>query len=103
MVFFFEFLGDMSILEADLKGIWRALFFSKQNNLCNVWIKTDSKSATLLIYGRKNGPWYYQGLIFNIQKELLELGGKATHVVREGNTGADYLAKKGLESKAASK
>lgn len=93
----FEYLGDTSILEVELKAIWRALFFSKHNNQCNIWIETDRKAITLLIYGSKNGPWYCQGIIFTIRKEVLDVGGKVTHLVREGNSGADYLAKKGLE------
>lgn len=96
MLAFYEFIGEMFILEVELHTVWHTLFYTKHYNWFNVWIETDSKAVVSLINGQKSGPWQCQGMVFLIKQIIFDLRGCVTHVIREGNCGTDYLAKKGI-------
>lgn len=95
---FYEFMGDISILEAEIYAIWRALFLPNWYSVC---IETDSKTAVNLIKSLKSGPWNCQAMVISIRKLIMEMGASVTHIIREGNRGADYVARKGILNHSA--
>lgn len=92
-----SYLGNASILYAELVRIWQGLKISKQLGFNNVVVESDSKIAlVLLVKGRPPWHWSLVNLVVKI-KDLCE--GTVIHLVhiyREGNVVADAFAKDAL-------
>ncbi|KAK1279269.1 hypothetical protein QJS04_geneDACA014865 [Acorus gramineus] len=82
-----------SINLLDLKGVVAVIKLSIVHGASKVWSESDSITAISWSQGRGSIPWYS----FRDLRELHNLVGqlqlwKISHVLREGNNAADYLA-----------
>lgn len=97
---FQAYIGQASILYAELTGIWLGLKFSQEMGFNNVIIESDSKVVVLLI--TKTKPYWHWSLV-NIISKIIRLCQnryiKMSHVFREGNKIADEFAKAALASR----
>ncbi|KAL0295687.1 UNVERIFIED_CONTAM: hypothetical protein Scaly_3092700 [Sesamum calycinum] len=60
--------------------------------ISRLWIKTDASAIISIINSTTRGHWKYQHLIMRIHDLLGKIEYKLTHIYREGNGVADYLA-----------
>ena len=100
---FQDFIGRVSIIMAELTGIWKGLKMSKDLGYNNVMIETDSKVALLLL--SKDNPHWHWKLVPLILKILRLCNGrniKLRHVYREGNQAADWFASTALNTRVSS-
>ncbi|KAL6576884.1 hypothetical protein OROMI_011160 [Orobanche minor] len=94
---FSEFLGDRSNNFAEIYAIWRGLEFCHEQKIFKVWVEVDSKIALHLIEHSISCHWEIQGLIFKIRGFMEKMDIHFSHIFREGNAVADFLANQGCE------
>ncbi|KAL6580826.1 hypothetical protein OROMI_006749 [Orobanche minor] len=94
---FSEFLGDRSNNFAEIYAIWRGLEFCHEQKFFKVWVEVDSKIALHLIEHSISCHWEIQGLIFKIRGFMGKMDIHFSHIFREGNAVADFLANQGCE------
>ncbi|CAI9780746.1 unnamed protein product [Fraxinus pennsylvanica] len=91
---FYEYYGECSILEAELRAIETGLKLCWTQGYRRVWIETDSKTSITLI-NQNNGPWGVQYTLQSIREILENMEYKLSHTWREGNQAADWFAARG--------
>ncbi|KAL6582730.1 hypothetical protein OROMI_004808 [Orobanche minor] len=92
---FSEFLGECSNNYAELYAIWRGLDLCVSRNVVKVWIETDSNTALHLIKNHNNSHWKLLGLLNKIWNLMDIIEVRFSHIFREGNAVADWLANEG--------
>ncbi|XP_042009106.1 uncharacterized protein LOC121757661 [Salvia splendens] len=91
---FAEPLRAESAKETELMALNRGIEIAK--GLGNeVWIETDSLEMVNLIKKESRGAAQIRHLVTDIRNKLRGLNFKITHICREGNKVAGYLAKQG--------
>ena len=99
---FQTYLGETSVLYAELLGIWQGLKTCTDLSLRNVIIESDSQVAILLIQSKnKNWHWKLSILLEKILQLCANLCVRLVHVYREGNAAADWLANEALRAEAS--
>ncbi|KAL6572402.1 hypothetical protein OROMI_013360 [Orobanche minor] len=96
---FSEFLGDRSNNFAEIYAIWRGLEFCHEQNFIKVWVEVDPKIALHLIEHSISCHCEIQGLIFKIRGFMEKMDIHFSHIFREGNAVADFLANQGCEQR----
>ncbi|KAG6424713.1 hypothetical protein SASPL_115133 [Salvia splendens] len=91
---FAEPLRAESAKETELTALNRGLEIAKGLG-SGVWIETDSLEMVNLITKESRGAAQIRHLLTDIRNKLRGLNFKITHICREGNKVADYLAKQG--------
>ncbi|KAL6558441.1 hypothetical protein OROMI_018791 [Orobanche minor] len=89
---FSEFLGERSNNYAELYAIWRGLEFCLQRNFIKVWVECDSTLALRMINNRGKSNWHLHGLLIKIWTIIDKMEVRFSHIYREGNVIADWLA-----------
>ncbi|KAL0409409.1 UNVERIFIED_CONTAM: hypothetical protein Sradi_1875300, partial [Sesamum radiatum] len=72
--------------------IHRGLQICIDRGFCNVWIETDATAIIKLIISPQRGAWNLQTTLQSIRKLLCQMEYKISHIFREGNQAADFLA-----------
>ncbi|KAJ1384175.1 Ribonuclease H-like superfamily [Sesbania bispinosa] len=95
---FFGSLGEEDILFAKLFAIWKGLTICWNQHLSAVQCWSDSQLAVSLIHQNSCKFHHHSALISAIQ-ELInrEWSVSVQHLIREGNSSVDFLAKLGLD------
>ncbi|KAL0289915.1 UNVERIFIED_CONTAM: putative ribonuclease H protein [Sesamum radiatum] len=89
---FQEPLGNATNTQAELSAIHRGLQICFSRGLHKIWIETDATTIIKLISAPQRGAWNLQATLQNIRKILSQMEHKLSHIVREGNQVADFLA-----------
>ncbi|CAN1743077.1 Putative ribonuclease H protein At1g65750 [Linum perenne] len=86
-------LGKASIMKAELRGAMEGLRLAWENNFRKVDVRVDSEAVISLITGKDN-PMHQHAREVNFIREFLNRDWDVTisHIYREGNFAADYLA-----------
>ncbi|KAL6575587.1 hypothetical protein OROHE_000964 [Orobanche hederae] len=92
-----EFIGVQTNTFAELHGIWRGLQLCRDRGLDNIWVEVDSAIAIKLIHNKSTAQWQAQTLITKILKLLENFNYRLSHIYREGNSVADFLANPGCD------
>ncbi|KAL0449189.1 UNVERIFIED_CONTAM: hypothetical protein Slati_1475300 [Sesamum latifolium] len=88
---FYEFLGDQTNNYAELYGVARGLQLAWETCCHNVWVEMDAMAVLRIIESEK-GDWRLQSLLTRIRMLKREMNLCFTHVYREANQPADFLA-----------
>jgi hypothetical protein len=81
---------------AELSGALRAIEIASQHNWSNLWLELDSALVVLAFKKNTLIPWALRNRWFNVQLLMRNMNVIVTHIYREGNECADYLANIGL-------
>ncbi|KAL0283767.1 UNVERIFIED_CONTAM: putative ribonuclease H protein [Sesamum angustifolium] len=92
---YYESLGFSTNMMTKLQGMLRGIQLCFERSLFHVWVEVDAMHVIQLISKQSKGTWHLQTLLIKIRKHLSLLEGKLTHIFREGNQAADFLAKLG--------
>lgn len=96
---FQEYLGAGSVLEAELQGIWKCLWYCKENEWNNICVESDSLTAiTMILQTRKSWNWKLVNIPYRINALRSEMTITFGHHYREANRVADWLATDALEN-----
>ncbi|KAL6557628.1 hypothetical protein OROMI_017978 [Orobanche minor] len=99
LILFSEFLGVRTNNFAELYAIWRGLEFCIDNHFDKVWVEVDSKIALSLIEHATTTHWQLQSIISKIRDFRGSIEIRFSHIFREGNAVADWLANLGCDRK----
>ncbi|KAL6551326.1 hypothetical protein OROMI_021814 [Orobanche minor] len=99
LIMFSEFLGVRTNNFAELYAIWRGLEFCIDNHFDKVWVEVDSKIALSLIEHATTTHWQLQSIISKIRDFRGSIEIRFSHIFREGNAVADWLANLGCDRK----
>ncbi|KAG6488356.1 hypothetical protein ZIOFF_049599 [Zingiber officinale] len=84
-------LGEGSNIRAELMAILRGLELCVDRQLSPIWLESDSLVALHII--RSSGiSWEFREEILRIRRLVRQYGVRCTHIYREGNAAADFLA-----------
>ncbi|EOY25454.1 Uncharacterized protein TCM_026877 [Theobroma cacao] len=98
MIFgFSENLGIQNSLKAELLALYRGLILCRDYNIRRLWIEMDATSVIRLLQGNHRGPHAIRYLLGSIRQLLSHFSFRLTHIFREGNQAADFLANRGHE------
>ncbi|KAL6564968.1 hypothetical protein OROMI_016418 [Orobanche minor] len=92
LIMFSEFLGVRTNNFAELYAIWRGLEFCIDNHFDKVWVEVDSKIALSLIEHSATTHWQLQSIISKIRDFRGSIEIRFSHIFREGNAVAGWLA-----------
>ncbi|KAL0458721.1 UNVERIFIED_CONTAM: hypothetical protein Slati_0499300 [Sesamum latifolium] len=84
--------GNTTNTQAELRAIHRGLQICIDKGLHNIWIETDATAIIKLISTPRQGEWNLQTTLQIIRKFLSQMDYKISHVFREGNQAANFLA-----------
>ncbi|EOY14356.1 Uncharacterized protein TCM_033752 [Theobroma cacao] len=98
MVFgFSENLGTQNSLQAELLALYRGLILCRDYNIRRLWIEMDAISVIRLLQGNHRGPHAIRYLMVSLRQLLSHFSFRFSHIFREGNQAADFLANRGHE------
>ncbi|EOY34748.1 Uncharacterized protein TCM_042328 [Theobroma cacao] len=98
MVFgFSENLGIQNSLQAELLALYRGLILCRDYNIRRLWIEMDAISVIRLLQGNHRGPHAIRYLMVSLRQLLSHFSFRFSHIFREGNQAADFLANRGHE------
>ncbi|KZV43060.1 hypothetical protein F511_04452 [Dorcoceras hygrometricum] len=99
LVAFHGFLDAGSILKAELTAILQGLLICLHQQLFPIWVETDSAVAMQIIISVQCS-WDLRHILTSIQGIRANHATRITHIHREGNAPADFLASLGMEKRA---
>ncbi|KZV49641.1 hypothetical protein F511_08962 [Dorcoceras hygrometricum] len=99
LVAFHGFLDAGSILKAELTAILQGLLICLHQQLFPIWVETDSAVAMQIIISDQCS-WDLRHILTSIQGIRANHATRITHIHREGNAPADFLASLGMEKRA---
>ncbi|KAL0415060.1 UNVERIFIED_CONTAM: hypothetical protein Slati_3337900 [Sesamum latifolium] len=89
---FQEPLGTSSIVEAELKAIFRGLQICKDKGLHKIWIEVDALNVIKILENPCQGARNLQHLLQKTRTLMRSLETKISHIYQEGNQAADFFA-----------
>ncbi|KAL0288501.1 UNVERIFIED_CONTAM: hypothetical protein Sangu_2655600 [Sesamum angustifolium] len=92
MFAFLEPLGINTNTQAELSAIHRGLQLCRDKGFRKIWIETDAKAIITLISSPRQGAWNLQNTLQRIRNILSQMTYRISHIFREGNQAADFLA-----------
>ncbi|KAL0290650.1 UNVERIFIED_CONTAM: hypothetical protein Sradi_7045900 [Sesamum radiatum] len=92
MFAFLEPLGINTNTHAELSAIHRGLQLCRDKGFRKIWIETDAKAIITLISSPRQGAWNLQNTLQRIRNILSQMTYRISHIFREGNQAADFLA-----------
>ncbi|XP_042954520.1 uncharacterized protein LOC122290907 [Carya illinoinensis] len=93
------YLGHGSNNEAELIGLFYGLQYCKDLFIRRVEVELDSLLVVHWLEKGRCGIWYLEDYWEKIQSMLATLEFKVKHTYREGNAGADFLARMASDQK----
>ncbi|PKU83698.1 Putative ribonuclease H protein [Dendrobium catenatum] len=88
-------LSNCSVLFAELMAIFKALQICSSSGYFKIWIEVDAMLVINSIFSYQNDNFDTFYVLKDIKKMLSHLDYKFSHIWREGNSGADFIAKTG--------
>ncbi|KAL0304602.1 UNVERIFIED_CONTAM: hypothetical protein Scaly_3017300 [Sesamum calycinum] len=95
---FLEPLGITTNTQVELRAIYIGLKLYKERGFLNIWIETDALAIIKLISAPHRGAWNHHNLLQKIRTLMRYTETKISHIYREGNQLADYLANQACTS-----
>ncbi|KAL0301604.1 UNVERIFIED_CONTAM: hypothetical protein Sradi_6437200 [Sesamum radiatum] len=92
MFAFLEPLGINTNTHAELSAIHRGLQLCRDKGFRKIWIETDAKAIITLMSSPRQGAWNLQNTLQRIRNILSQMTYRISHIFREGNQAADFLA-----------
>ncbi|WRX16205.1 Reverse transcriptase domain - like 10 [Theobroma cacao] len=92
---FSENIGLCNSLQAELRALLRGLLLCKEYHIEILWIEMDALAVIQLIQYSQKGSHDIRYLLESIRKCLSCISYRISHIFREGNQAADYLANEG--------
>lgn len=89
---FYEYLGERTNVYAELYAVWRGLELAGDLGYTKIWIEVDASAVIAMIHSSTRGHWQHQHIMLRIRTLLKRIDYKLTHIYREGNGPADFLA-----------
>ncbi|KAL0292122.1 UNVERIFIED_CONTAM: putative ribonuclease H protein [Sesamum radiatum] len=89
---FYETLGEANNSFAEVFGLFKALQICQTEGLPRVWIEVDANCIIHLIQKSATAHWSMKHMLTHIHLMLKRVEFKITHIYREGNRAADFLA-----------
>ncbi|XP_041990271.1 uncharacterized protein LOC121741533 isoform X2 [Salvia splendens] len=90
-------LAATSGFEAELLALCQGLLMAKEQG-DHVWIELDAAAIVTMLKSGKQGPTALRHTIVQIRLLLRQIQYKITHIPREGNRAADFLASRGTQT-----
>ncbi|XP_070002680.1 uncharacterized protein [Nicotiana sylvestris] len=84
--------------EAEEVAILEAMRYCVDNRLANVMLQTDSMLMKNVLEGKWGAPWNINEYFEEIKTLIEECNVRVSHILREGNSLADYIANCALDS-----
>ncbi|XP_042482204.1 uncharacterized protein LOC122062621 [Macadamia integrifolia] len=94
------YLGIRENYEAELEGLMHGLMKAKQLAIPFLWVESDSAALVMSIHQGKI-PWMAMQRWNHLRQFLGSITWKITHNYREGNSVANFLAKKAAKSRCS--
>ncbi|KAK6115002.1 hypothetical protein DH2020_007271 [Rehmannia glutinosa] len=94
---FSTFIDVASNVQAELRAILLGLELCQSLHLENIWIETDSLTSIQLLANPPPFSWVFQDVVLRIQWLMSQLRVKISHIYREGNAVADFLANMAID------
>lgn len=92
-------IGEAWAYEAEVQAIHHALLFCCQFKISTIVIESDSTLAVGWVNNRERRPWKLYQVLHSIDQLILQVNClSVSHILREGNGVADFLAKLGRDS-----
>ncbi|KAL8557851.1 hypothetical protein ACS0TY_005088 [Phlomoides rotata] len=88
-----------SSFDAELQTLLHGLHLARRFD-APVWIELDSLEVVRLLLTNRPGPWQVQHTLVRIRTLMAQFRTRVTHIFREGNRPADYMARRGSTSSA---
>ncbi|EOY19103.1 Uncharacterized protein TCM_043836 [Theobroma cacao] len=96
LVFVFsENLGAKNSLQAELLALHRGLLLCQENNISRLWIEMDAMIVIQMLKEGHIGSHDSRYLWASIRQQLKLFSFRISHIHREGNQAADWLANRG--------
>lgn len=92
MIAYCSYYGVKTRLWTEAKAVLDGLEIARGNSLNQLWIELDSQLLVDMLQGRCSVPWNLACILRKIISLLLARY-YISHIFREGNRGADLLAK----------
>ncbi|KAL0411456.1 UNVERIFIED_CONTAM: putative ribonuclease H protein [Sesamum latifolium] len=94
-------IGHHSNIYVELCALVRGLELAKEFGYLQVWVEMDAQVVLHLI-NKEEGNWHLQKLLTKFRMLKRDMNLRLTHVYREGNQPADFLANRGCLLKESS-
>ncbi|KAK6138093.1 hypothetical protein DH2020_028157 [Rehmannia glutinosa] len=95
---FSKFINHSSNVHAELMSILFGLELAMELDLPKIWIESDSLVSIQLLQAKPPFYWQYQDTILLIQDQMKQREVRISHIYREGNSVADFLANLSIDS-----
>ncbi|KAI3472963.1 hypothetical protein Pfo_029210 [Paulownia fortunei] len=89
---FHEYIGKENSLFAEVHALLKGLELAKSNGINKLWIETDARGVLHLISTATHGHWKLQEMLAKSKYIMRQMETTITHICREGNKVADFLA-----------
>ncbi|KAL0281808.1 UNVERIFIED_CONTAM: putative ribonuclease H protein, partial [Sesamum radiatum] len=89
---FQEPLGINTNTQAELSAINRGLQICRDKGFRKIWIEINAKTIIMLISSPRQGAWNLQNTLQRIRNIQSQMTYRISHIFREGNQAADFLA-----------
>ncbi|KAK4382455.1 putative ribonuclease H protein [Sesamum angolense] len=89
---FYEFIGQATNMFSEVFGLYKALQLCNSRGINKIWIEVDAKNLIRLINCPSIAHWSLQNMLKEIRITLKSMEYRISHIYREGNKAADYLA-----------
>lgn len=96
---FYMPLEAISSFDAELQALLHGLYLAKEFNR-PIWIELDALEVVRLLESGRPGAWQTHHTLINIRALVTQMQTWITHIFREGNQPADYMATMGVGSHA---
>ncbi|KAL2228320.1 UNVERIFIED_CONTAM: putative ribonuclease H protein [Sesamum indicum] len=89
---FYEILGETNNTFTEVFALFKALQLCRADNITWIWIEVDGNCILHLVQQSEKAHWFLKHMLTHICLMLKKVEYKITHIYREGNKAADYLA-----------
>lgn len=91
-------IQEMTNTQAEARAMLEAVRYCINHDISQVWLQTDSLMLKNVVEGIWKPPWVIEEEVEEIKRFLRMCNGKISHIYREGNKLADYLANYALDN-----
>lgn len=89
-----QYFGPGTSLSAEIMALLHGLRLCHDRGFRRVEVETDSSLLVQFVHQKAKWPWRYFSILFHILHLLHVVNSGVSHVYREGNSLADFLAKR---------
>ncbi|KAI3452727.1 hypothetical protein Pfo_009391 [Paulownia fortunei] len=101
-VAYFEFIGNQNSIHAEIFALMKGLELTKGLGIANLWIEMDAKTIINLVSSNTaKGNWRLQEMLSKSKFIMSQMHIRITHIYREENTIADFLANEACSTRTS--